>query len=275
MICLNQQGKVKVWLNDQLDKSYPVERVMGGTGTEKEMVRRIVQLIDQNTDGLTLPENIGGLLQQADPPTFRDADLMVQNFAARYRTTIPSQIDSVLRREDIVRAVDSVYLHPAGPGVAQLSSEETLANQLNKVSIGSVAPSQAMVGTANFGQGTITHQHATSIAPAMVQTLAPQQLIQTFAPTKLQVPPTPISSISGLSPTTHNVPLIHQSPQAQHQQVHIHTAKEQSRTVPGRSTSIVVRPTSGMGVPLLNSLHQQQHKQPTFGGLPPNATIHR
>jgi hypothetical protein len=98
MICLNQQGRVKVWANGELEKSYPVERVMGGNGTEKEMVRRIIQLVDQNTDGLTLPENVGGLLLQADPETFRDADLMVQNFASRHRTTIPGQIDSVLRR---------------------------------------------------------------------------------------------------------------------------------------------------------------------------------
>lgn len=102
MICINQEGRVKVWVNGELDKSYPDGALLGLQGTERDMVRKIVQLIDQNTDNRTLPENIGAMLQQADPPTFREADLMVQNFAARYRVIIPTQIDSVLRRDDLL-----------------------------------------------------------------------------------------------------------------------------------------------------------------------------
>lgn len=89
---------MKVWVNGELEKSYADGAMLGLQGSERDMVRKIVQLVDQNTDNRTLPENIGAILQQADPATFRDADILVQNFAARYRVIIPTQIDSVLRR---------------------------------------------------------------------------------------------------------------------------------------------------------------------------------
>lgn len=105
-----------------MEKNYSADGIIGAVGSERDMVRKIVQLIHQNTDVNTLPDNLGELLQRADPPTFRDADLLIQNFAARFHVSIPAQVDSVLRREDIVRGGDSIYLHSPTSGSAPVSS---------------------------------------------------------------------------------------------------------------------------------------------------------
>jgi hypothetical protein len=121
---------------------------------------------------------------------------------------------------------------------------------------------QGMVGTAAFGQGTVTtHQTSTSGAPGMIQTFAPQQLAQTFAPARIQAPQTPITGIIGTpilaNKTTTNTPqqqIYHPQP------INIPTNRQPVQQTPSRSTSFIVRPNSGLHT--LTNL--QQHKHPSF-----------
>jgi hypothetical protein len=130
--------------------------------------------------------------------------MMVQNFAARHHTTIPTQIDSVLRREDIVRAADSVYLHsPLTVGNASANSAAaSLSYSMPAMAKMSLIGSPALATTATFGHQTISSNVATSIIPqAMNHTFAPQSM-QTFTHTNGPVSQTPVVGILPTSMTT-------------------------------------------------------------------------
>jgi hypothetical protein len=38
MVCINQQGKVKIWINDNLSKKYPESIYTQTDGSEEDMV---------------------------------------------------------------------------------------------------------------------------------------------------------------------------------------------------------------------------------------------
>jgi hypothetical protein len=137
---------------------------------------------------------------------------MIQNFAARHRIIIPNQIDSVLRREDIVRAADSVYLHsplnvrnaPTNNVVMDLSQQSAPA--MTKMSL---IQNPGLANTAAFGYQTVGSNVATtSIVPqVMTHTFAPQPLMQTFAYPNGPVSSTSMADILAPSMTTIQPPL--------------------------------------------------------------------
>lgn len=92
-------------------------------GTEKEMVTRLVEIVDTNTDKRTLPEDLGEGIRQAKPRSFRDADIMVRNFAAKYGIDIPAHMESVLARDDLLTNPPTTSdIHKIGPHQATYSN---------------------------------------------------------------------------------------------------------------------------------------------------------
>jgi len=71
LIGVNQQGRVKIWLNEHLAKSYP-ETVFGEVErSEANMVRNVINIIHANTDASTLPENILDTMRRNNVNSFR------------------------------------------------------------------------------------------------------------------------------------------------------------------------------------------------------------
>lgn len=115
MIGVNQQGRVKVWLSGELERRGPRGNAKGG---EREMLRRLVEVVVGSTDGRTMPGDLEGVFRELQPKNFRDADIMVRNFAARYGIDIPSQMDSILARSELLSSVGAKELHRIGPSQA-------------------------------------------------------------------------------------------------------------------------------------------------------------
>jgi hypothetical protein len=71
LIGVNQQGIVKIWLNENLAKSYPETLFGDDDRSEGNMVIRVVNIIHANTDGPTQPENILDTMRRNSVSTFR------------------------------------------------------------------------------------------------------------------------------------------------------------------------------------------------------------
>lgn len=72
------------------------------------MVRTVVNLIHANTDDSSLPASILDTMRQNDVKTFREADTVLQEFAAKYGAAIPSQLDCVLEINNNAAALPRV-----------------------------------------------------------------------------------------------------------------------------------------------------------------------
>ena len=50
MICINQQGKVKIWLNKNLSKHFPDFNAIDHNKCEADFVKKIIEIIEQAID---------------------------------------------------------------------------------------------------------------------------------------------------------------------------------------------------------------------------------
>jgi hypothetical protein len=95
LICINQQRRVKIWLNENLASSIP-ETVFGDVErTEANMVRNVINTIQASTAISTLPENILNTMRSNAVSTFRDADNVLQDIATRHGIAIPTQLNCI------------------------------------------------------------------------------------------------------------------------------------------------------------------------------------
>lgn len=82
MICINNHGKSKVWINDDLSKNYPDFCDAEDDGSEQDMVRRAVDLLDQNTDPSTRPISVKEYFSHHHRnPRFLDAKRLIRQLA--------------------------------------------------------------------------------------------------------------------------------------------------------------------------------------------------
>jgi hypothetical protein len=96
MICINNQGKAKVWINDDLSKNYPDPCDVDDEGSEQEMVRRTVELLDENTDASTRPVSVREYFDRHyRSPRFIEAKKLIRQLAKEYKTDIPQSFDCI------------------------------------------------------------------------------------------------------------------------------------------------------------------------------------
>lgn len=67
MICINKQGKARVWVSEDLSKLTPDQEEVPYQGDERDIVRRVVELLDLNTDTTTQQQSVQGYLNRHDP----------------------------------------------------------------------------------------------------------------------------------------------------------------------------------------------------------------
>jgi hypothetical protein len=97
MICINKQGKARVWVSDDLSKITPDEVEVIYQGDERDMVRRIVELLDLNTDISSQQQSVQGYFNKHDPmPRFGEARRLVKQMALEHNTTVPTSFDCIM-----------------------------------------------------------------------------------------------------------------------------------------------------------------------------------
>ena len=110
MIVVNSLGVVKVWHNKHLDRYLPV--VSYHNGNEREMVLKVVRIISQNTNQLTLPDRVSDWVIRSDPYTFKDAWNSIEGYASRYNSNIPESLSCVINFLGL-RYVEEEEIHEA------------------------------------------------------------------------------------------------------------------------------------------------------------------
>lgn len=95
---INNRGTVKVWMNEQYDKSF----IVGSKISEEAMVRGIIDLIDRNLDQAQLPSNVPSVrnyvYRNADTLRFDQAIGEFEQFVREFnRGEIPQKLDCIDR----------------------------------------------------------------------------------------------------------------------------------------------------------------------------------
>ena len=94
LVCVNGWGQAKVWLNPSLEKVRPEISYASGSSTEGEMVNRLLKIIDRNTNQSTVPGNLGRVLSNANPQSFKEAEGVLLNIVMKQKMTIPTNLRS-------------------------------------------------------------------------------------------------------------------------------------------------------------------------------------
>lgn len=97
MVCINRQGRVKVWINDNLSRKYPESIYTQTDGSEEDMVRRIIELIEYNTDASSQPDSVQDYVRKhLLRPSFGDAKMLLRQYAKEHGVSIPRSFECIL-----------------------------------------------------------------------------------------------------------------------------------------------------------------------------------
>ena len=97
MVCINKQGKVKVWINDNLSRQFPESIYRQTDGSEEDMVKRMIELIDYNTDDASQPISVPEYIRKhLSRPNFGDAKMLLRQYAKEHGVSIPKSFECIL-----------------------------------------------------------------------------------------------------------------------------------------------------------------------------------
>lgn len=106
-IGVNEEGVVKVWLNEDTSKTH----LVGGRVSEGVMVRSIIDAVDQNSDSAMAPHlpNIKNYLyRNADSLTFSQANQQFTQYIQEKTQGEPGRLDCI----DLVGGIDVIANRP-------------------------------------------------------------------------------------------------------------------------------------------------------------------
>lgn len=99
LVCIDNYGEVKVWMNSDLSKNFPEDYGLPETQKpEFMMVNTLITLIEDNTDLKTCPMPISQHFSDNDRlfPTFKDALQIIDEYVFKFSTNVPQYCESVI-----------------------------------------------------------------------------------------------------------------------------------------------------------------------------------
>lgn len=101
MIGLTPDGKVKVWLNDNLAANLPDPDNRSTHQNEMVMVDQITDIVKEHIAGNAFPYRLREMMTQHPPNTFEEALAQLQSYLQASRTNLPSGIRSLKMQPNI------------------------------------------------------------------------------------------------------------------------------------------------------------------------------
>lgn len=98
MICVNKDGEVKVWLNPNLAQDMPIDNKQSIHTTQEDLVKSLIDLIQQNTDQRDYPYSFRQYLSDKRILISGDFNMLVQqiySYAKDMKVSIPNFASSV------------------------------------------------------------------------------------------------------------------------------------------------------------------------------------